>query len=338
MNKLYKVFKSWIRAIIIALILALVFRAFMFQSYSVSGTTMEKSLYSGDFIIVNKLDFGARLPITLISVPFFDNLFFELIQLPYWRIPGINEIENNDIIVYNYPKINDLPIDKKDKRISRCVGIPGDTLRVYHKTVYINNQEIDTIPTLQFVYRITTNGDAVNKEILEKYNINEGVIVANVGIYDFFLTKAIADSLLKEESIKYVRLLEDFFTKKSNDIFPGKLWNKDFFGSVIIPQKGTTVSLNSKNIQLYKRIIETYEKNKLIIQDNKIYINSSETDSYTFKMNYYFVMDDNRDNSKDSRNWGFLPEDHIIGKTWKIWFSIDKNKSETRWNRIGSKT
>ena len=104
---------------------------------------------------------------------------------------------------------------------------------------------------------------------------------------------------------------------------------------MIIPEKGTTINLNLENIKFYKRIIEQYEENSLNIENNKIIINGIETNSYTFQMNYYFVIDDSRDNSKDSRNWGFLPENHIIGTISFIWFSMDKNSNNIRWNRIG---
>src|SRR3989339_256581 len=195
MKKLKQSIKTWFKAIFIALILALIFRAFMFQSFSVTKTNMEKTLCVGDFVVINKLKIGPRSPITLLSVPFFDDIYFELIQLPYWRIMGYDEIKNNDIIVYNYPKINDFPIDKKEKRLSRCVALPGDTLKIYHKEVQINNHTNDTFATLQFAYRITTDGLPISKEFIDKFEVNEGVLVNEKGIYDFFLTQATADSL-----------------------------------------------------------------------------------------------------------------------------------------------
>lgn len=346
---MFKTIKSWIKALFWAFLIALIFRAFFVQSYIVTSSKMEKTLLDGDFVFVNKMIFGARLPITLVSFPFvgetlpFTSIksYFDLIQLPYLRLPGYSNINVNDLVVFNYPQITDKPIDNKETYIKRCVALPGDTLRIDNKTLYVNGKEEIPLNTYKYNYRVVTDGSKISADLLKKYGITEGGIVADIGVYDFAMTKETSEKLLLEKSIKHVRPLKVFPREKTEDAFPSSkfyLWNVDYFGPVVIPKKGVTVSLNSKNIELYKRIIDIYEDNNLYVDEIKdiVAINGKEVTSYTFKQDYYFVVDDNRDNAKDSRHWGFLPESHIVGVPSFIWFSIDRSEGfSIRWNRLG---
>jgi signal peptidase I len=280
---------------------------------------MEKTIVEDELVYINKTKFGIRFPITLLSVPFFSNLYSPLIQLPYFRIPKFSGINHNHLIAFNTPGLNDLPIDKKPILVKRCVGLPGDNLQIQNKKVFINQKEIENPVNIQHNYRITTNGcDSMlfTTETIRKYGITQINLVAEIGVYDLPLTKKNAQKLKTEPYIMNLRKKEVIKGNGFNTIFPQSgyfHWNKDYFGAVSIPKKGATVSLNHKNIYLYKKIIEIYESNFFEIKQNKIFINNSETQTYTFKKNYYFVLDDNRDNANDSRHWGFLPEDHIIG-------------------------
>lgn len=331
------IIKEWGLALLFALIVALSIKAFIARSFIVASSKMEKTIFDGDFIMVNKLIFGTRLPITLLSLPFTHAIYSNSVLLPYYRTPAISNIARNDIIVFNYPAKGNTPIDKKEPMVKRCIALPGDTITINDKNIFVNDRLTKGINNLQFNYRIVTNGQTINQLFLDKYNINEGGMVSEIGIYDFPLTKDKLDLIKKDGNIRYVSELKDFRSVKSDLIFPmGKnySYNKDNFGPLVIPFKGQKVLINTHTIDLYKDIIKDYEGNNLIIHNNEILINGIECTTYTIKHNYYFVLDDNRDNANDSRYWGFLPESHIIGKPSFIWFSFDKQRKKVRWNRI----
>ncbi len=331
---------DWTKAIAIAFILILVIRIIFIQSYIVQSSSMEKTLLPGDNIIVNKLKYGYRFPITLLTLPFNNNKYLNWIELPYLRFPSSSKIQHGDLIAFNYPYQTDVPIDKKDIYIKRCIGLPNDTIVCYEKEIMVNNKKIIENKNIQYNYRVTIRGSKLNKKFFDKYNITEGSLVANMGIYDLPLTKEQAMLLLNDHKIRYVRLLKKLKGDGSFLTFPHSRyynWNNDNFGPIIIPKKGNVIKINFKTIPLYKRIIENYEGNNLKIEKYRILINDRVQKTYTFKKNYYYVVDDNRDKAKDSRYWGFVPEDHIIGKASFVWLSIDKSEkwfNKIRWSKF----
>ncbi|MFH2142243.1 MAG: signal peptidase I [Bacteroidota bacterium] len=331
-----KPLKKWIKAVLFAFIIALFIRGFVTESHKFNTGNFGNTLQSGDYILINKLRFGARCPITLISLPFFKNIYSDIIQLPYFRLPGFDKLSPNDLIVFNSPEENDPPVDKKTLLIKRIAGCPGDTVFIDNKTVFINGQDNDTDKKhLLFKYRIITDGTEITDEQKNKYKLSEGEMIADMGIYDFSMNPNIYDSLLNEKNISNLRVLKDFQGENIWEIFPKcafHKWNKDYFGPVIIPYKGLNVQIDIKNVQLYKKIIDVYEENDFYTELDKVFINGQEASEYTIKKDYYFVLDDNRDYAKDSRYWGFLPEDHIIGTASLIWFNMDKWKIS--WNRV----
>ncbi len=336
-RKSNSIIKEWGKALVLALILAITVRNFVAQSFVVSSTKMEKTLLIGDYVLVNKTKFGARFPITLLSIPFANELYTQIIQLPYFRLPGFGNIENNDLVVLNYPALRNAPIDKRQTIIKRCVALPGDTLSIENKKVFVNTIKQPFPEKVQFSYRIVTNENEIDNTLLEKYDITEGGKVSDIGIYDFPLDENRAESILQESNIRYVSELKDFPGDNTTMAFPNSqlcIWNKDYFGPIIIPFAGQTIELNPVSYALYKDLIEIYENNTLIKKGLVFYVNGTASTNYTIKSNYYFVMDDNRDNAKDSRTWGFVPESHIIGNTSFIWFSFNKQKREIRWDRI----
>ncbi len=329
--------KEWGLALVLALVFALLVKGFVLDSYVVKSQRMEKTLLKGDYIFVNKLSTGARLPVTIVSVPFFGNIYSTIIQLPYMRLPGFSKVKINDIVVFNYPKTIDPPIDKKEVMVKRCVALPGDTVIIDNKKIIINNIELAEKPTMQFNYRVVTNGNLLDNSFLQKFNITEGGIVSDIGIYDFALTREIADTVLAQANVDFVRELKEFSGENSSLYFPSSLiynWNKDNFGPLFVPKKGSTIKLNHITFYLYRFIIEHYEGKKISKKNNVVFIDGKPTQKFTFEHNYYFMADDNRDNANDSRYWGFVPESHLIGKAGRVWLSVDKANNTVRWNRF----
>ena len=337
---------EWLKALFIAFLLLLFFRTIAFQTFTINNSTMEASLLPGDFVFVNKLTYGARTPITLLSIPFIGNSlpfgesksYFDFIQLPYFRISGFGDLTYNDLICFNYPKEDSIPIDKKTVLIKRCVGLPGDTLAVIDKKIFVNKRLIYDSEDCKFHYQIKSE-KPITTDFLEKYSINEGGISEFINTYDVFITKKQCSEIEKDSAIISLNLMKVRKGKQVTPYFPQESiynWSLDYFGPVIIPSKGLTISLNMENIDIYKTIIENYEENKLEIRNDSILLNDTLTNYYTFKLDYFFVMDDNRDNGKDSRYWGFLPENHIIGIASFVWFSLRRSNNSTsiRWNRI----
>ena len=297
------------------------------------------------------------------------------IHYPYRRIAGTGKVKNDDVVVFNFPEgdtvsvnlqesssyyelirlygrervwsdkrtfgdILTRPVDKRENYIKRCICIPGDSLKIIKGEVYINGKPQKVIPGLQYKYMITTNGTEINKSLLEKLDISRSEIEGSGSRFILSLTSEQAGKL---DGLKFIQAKERFiFPAEKSDpaLFPhdsNYAWNLDNFGPVYIPKKGVTINLSIANLPLYKRIIEVYEENKLQIKDEKIFINGVPVSTYTFKMDYYWMMGDNRYNSADSRYWGFVPEDHIVGKASFVWLSLDKNKSflsKIRWNRF----
>ncbi|MCI1780067.1 MAG: signal peptidase I [Bacteroidales bacterium] len=249
--------------------------------------------------------------------------------------------------IKNYGPIIVRPVDKLDNYVKRCVAIPGDTLKVVNAQVYINGRAEKHFPGQQSSYTIYTNGTAINSRILDHAGIDPGTIYFEYSIPGYAnvsLTQSEVKTLEKLDIVKEIREEISYPGDRDSDgaLFPAgysekRKWNVDNYGPLWIPRKGDTVSLNMDNLPVYYRIIATYEKNDLQVRDSRIFINGKETETYRFKQDYYFMMGDNRHNSLDSRYFGFVPEDHIVGTPVIIWFSSDKYKSfpsNIRWRRI----
>lgn len=237
------------------------------------------------------------------------------------------------------------PVDKRENYVKRCIALPGDKLSIVNKQVHINGQPVTNPKRIQYSYMVYhPTGMQLSQKKRKELNINEED-VQRVDQYTA-VYRLNADQVAKITKMGYtVQVLEDKAGEYDPSIFPHSpeyAWNKDHFGPLVIPAKGMTVAIDAKNIVLYEQIIRQYENNALQVRDGKVYINGQEAHSYTFKMNYYFMMGDNRHNSADSRFWGFVPEDHIVGKASVVWLSVDKfktwgDKGKIRWNRMFKK-
>lgn len=359
------VLQEWTDAIVFAVVAATLIRWLIMEAYTIPTPSMENSLLVGDFLFVSKFHYGTRTTTTPLQVPLtHQKIWFtetpsyvEWIKLPQYRLPGITEVKREDVVVFNIPprELNDgidYPVDLKTNYIKRCVGIPGDTLSVIDKQVHINGKPSPNPPEMQFSY-IVQSESVINERILDKYEIDDFKVVGNSDegvFYQMYISPAVAEELKKLNFIKNIQVavqnaMGQYTVRSKNDvegnIFPdaGKFkWNGDFFGPLVIPAKGMTVSINDSTLAMYGDAITLYDHNENAkIEEGKLLIDGQAVTEYTFKQNYYFMMGDNRHNSLDSRYWGFVPEDHIVGKAFFIWLSLDRNGSflnRIRWSRF----
>jgi len=222
------------------------------------------------------------------------------------------------------------PVDKRDNYIKRCVAIPGDTLQIIAGKVYINGQPQKEIPGLQYDYAVVTDGRRLNVKKLQQLGISQEDLQYGTGFLQVPLTREMVASLQKNKFVQRIEPLfreEDYF---DNKMFPHDdrfQWNLDYFGPIYLPKKGATIKITLDNLPLYERIIDYYEQNDLVVKDSIIVINGEPADTYTFTMDYYWMMGDNRHKSLDSRYWGYVPEDHVVGKPKFIWLSLNRDKT-----------
>ena len=353
-----------ISSLLFAVVVATIVHTYLIQPFTIPTSSLEKSLLVGDFLFVSKMNYGARVPMTTIALPMVhdsipltkNKSYLTYPQLPYMRLPGIQNIDRTDIVVFNWPvdtvfKFFDTskrraykPVDKKSNYVKRCVGIPGDNLSIKDGVIYIDGKllQLPERAKPQFSYKVAFDGKtAVNLEYLFKdLDITDPAFFTDDTKRDTLflsaLTEAGAQRLKNTPGITAV--VRQISKDVDNGVFPHiNKWNRDNYGPIYIPEKGKTVPLTTETIPFYKAIISDYENNDLKINGSEIRINGQIATSYTFGQNYYWMMGDNRHNSEDSRYWGFVPENHIVGKPVFIWLSIDPNGkglNKIRWDRV----
>lgn len=356
--------ETMISALLFAIVFASSIHTYLIQPFTIPTPSMERTLLVGDFMFVSKVHYGLRIPITPIGIPFTHNTlpilniksYVDRVRLPYMRLPAIDSIKRNDIVVFNFPTdlIHTSP-DRKDNYIKRCVALPGDIVKIQDGTLIINGKP-EQLPEnfeKQYSYIVKTSKMPLNLGYLRNEMgvkdiqiFEEGQILDSGDMtyaYQIMLTQAHAEDIKSFENV--ISVQKNIFPKTFGEdtIFPeGSKWNRDSYGPLRIPKKGDHIKLNEVNIEIYRDIITRYEENTLAEKEGLFYINSQETSGYTIGKDYYFMMGDNRHNSLDSRYFGFVPEDHIVGKPVFTWFSIDWDRNNPmnilkwkfRWNRI----
>ncbi len=359
--------REWGEALLVAGVAAMIIRIFLIEAFMIPTPSMERSLMVGDFLFVSKVNYGARLPMAPLSLPFMHNSVlwsdvpsFINVSLPYYRLPGLGRVERGDVIVFNFPAEDILPNrpalgpleipSVKENYIKRCIAIPGDTIAVVNGDPVVNGELQPKLPTMADQYVARTTGEAFNPKALERLGLRKPYVglgayrpgndhaelTSEEGTYYSMMVPAATVEALKQfDNVKQIeRLIDSVGTSRVNT-YPGDVklfpWNNDQFGPLWVPKRGASIPLNPRNVALYKRCIETYEGHRLTESNGAYTLDGSPATEYTFAMDYYFVMGDNRHNSQDGRVWGFVPEDHLVGKPLFVLFSFD---GRLRWDRF----
>jgi signal peptidase I len=373
---------EWIDALVLGVIVAALIRIFFVEAYSIPTSSMERSLMVGDYLFVSKVAYGPKLPNTPLSFPFAHHTmpftrkvpsYLEWIKMPFKRLNGISYVKKNDVIVFNFPEGDTVvvqypdqsyyalvrqygrefiheefdlirrPVDKRENYIKRCVGVPGDEIRISGGKLFVNGIHNNESDQLQHDYFVQTDGSVIEDEKFNELGLSVSDTKYNEGrsLYEIPLTASLTGRVNGLPNVISVDRFENRNPYSGiHTIFPyhrNFSWNEDNYGPLVVPGKDTEVELSLDNLPLYHRIITLYEGNDLEIRENKIFINGELTNSYRFGMDYYFVLGDNRHNSADSRFWGFVPEDHVVGKAVMIWLSLDyerKFPKNIRWDRM----
>ncbi len=419
---------SWVDAIVFALIGVYFLTQFFFQNFVIPSSSLEKTLLTGDYLLVSKLAYGPRIPQTPLTMPMTQHTLpiincKSYLEYPHWdyrRVKGLGNVEVNDIVVFNYPagdtvalaqqnqdyyrlayqigdqllgtqtadttsifpqtivipatasllpetsyeeqqriynnvyaagaaymrqhpeefgEITSRPTDRRENYVKRCVGLPGQTLQIKNDTVYLDGKPNPEPENVQYAYEVTFKQDLPD-ELKRELGITEEDLYAqrNGNTVWMPLTHKVRKQLEARKDIvaSIARAVPD-----AGWLYPqnmAKDWTTANYGPLWIPKKGETLRLTLANLPIYERPIRVYEGNSLEVRGGKIFINGKATDSYTFKLDYYWMQGDNRDNSADSRFWGFVPEDHIVGKPLFIWISLDPDyglfDGKMRWSRF----
>ena len=284
--------------------------------------------------------------------------YSERLKMPYKRLSGFSRVKRNDVIVFNFPEGDTMvvqypgqnyyslvrqygreyilaefdvithPLDKRENYVKMCIALPGDTLQIFNGEIRVNGKAKAPLPLQKFKYYVSTTGEPVPDELLDSLKILKSAVTykpVNSLHVLYFAAENVEylKSYAKVRSIK--KYAEPTLSFQNQEIFPHSnnyRWTGDNFGPLIVPARGDSISVTSLNLPIYQRIIDVYEENDLKLIDGDTYLNGELASSYVFQMDYYFVMGDNHHNSADSRYWGFVPEDHLLGKAVIVWFSI----------------
>lgn len=350
---------EWRNAAVFAIVVATLFRWSLAEAFVIPTGSMENSLLIGDHILVSKIHYGPRTPQTPLQIPLTHQKiwgteitsYLDWIQLPTYRLPGLRGVERGESVVFNVPKDlldpTERPMDLMTYLVKRCVAVAGDELEIKGNQVIVNGKASDNPTGMKFQYDIAT-AYPLQIQHLEAIGLDGddywflGYTNENKSVYRMLLTENQRQLITKAPYLQSIQASAK--SQGGLPLFPaGKdgLWSMSDYGKLKVPQAGMTIRIDGESLDFYGELIEKYEGNTQVrIGAGKLEIDGKVIESYTFKQNYYFMMGDSRDNSIDSRYWGFVPEDHLVGKPVLIWWSKNehgKGLQKIRWERIFSR-
>jgi signal peptidase I len=403
--------RDWGEAILWAVVVASVFRTYMFETFTIPTGSMEGSMLVGDYLVVNKFTYGPKVPQTPFSMPLVHNTipktmtssYTSWFSLPYNRLPGFRDVDRGDAVVFSFPPgdtimvdqqlaghdyygllrreamnlsrvtpqqfsenpelylekarkraekkygLRERPIDKKEHYVKRCMGLPGETLEIIDRQVHIDGEAIENPEHLQFEYLVEFSSQMKAQKAMKLLDLTNQDLGQTQGSPNGFkiiiaLTNTEEEILSGSGLSSSIELMSTEHRKGTLEVFPNSYseefneWTPDNMGPIYIPTAGETIELNERTIPLYRRIISVYDDNDYVETEEGVKINGVLATSYTFKQDYYWMMGDNRHRSADSRMWGFVPEDHLVGRASVVWFSkqnkAQHGESKIRWNRM----
>ncbi len=323
--------KPWLIVVVVALLAALGIRLFVAEAFRIPTASMERSLLVGDFLLVSKLHYGPRTPVTL-GLPFTDQ-YLRGVTLPFVRLPGFSHVEHGDVVVFNLPTETG-PLDRRTHFIKRVVGLPGDTVALVHKVVQVNGEALPLGAGIQQDWLVALD-PAVPFSLgaFHEAGVTMPAAREGEGMWRVRMTLAEAETVAAWPA---VRDLRPAVSERVDMLFPfGLRQTLDDYGPVAVPKRGQTVRLDATTWPVVRDVVERYEGHTARrFADGRYEINGALTDAYTFEQDYYFVLGDNRDDSSDSRRWGFVPRSHLVGKAMLVYFSWDAQSGRPRLDRL----
>lgn len=328
--------KTWGRALAYALVITTLLHFFVVQPFVVPTPSMARTVIPGDYILVSKVHYGPRTPSTL-GLPF-AGAFLPGIELPSVRLPGFTEPQRGDVAVFNLPA-EDGPVDRRTPYLKRLIGMPGDTLAIRDKVVYLNGEAQPAPPSAQQRWRVTMTGTQLwlSPKQLQALGAGTSFGTRHTGTFEVSATRPVADRIAALPEVKSVSPAVITRAERFREsLFPHGFGNTtDSFHPIAVPQAGDVVSLTPETLPAYRTLIEHHEGHEVHVRGETVYVDGHPARTYTVQHDYYFAMGDNRDNSLDSRFWGFVPKNHLVGKAVWTFFSWDEEADAPRLSRFG---
>ncbi len=310
---------------------AVFFRGCIAEPFRIPTASMARTLLAGDYVLVTKYEYGARLPIT-VGVPLTD-VYWHRVELPYVRLPGLRPPRRGDVAVFNYP-LGAAPVDRRQPYVKRLVGLPGDTVALVRKTLVVNSVPVALPPRAQqrWMARLRPS-QPVPRAALEKLNLKP--LGIRRGAFLFDAPAALADSVRAWPGVASVARYVQPRAALRPLLFPGTTqYTRDDFGPLRVPRRGDTLALDTQTWPLYRDLLRRYERRRVVEQAGAFTVDGRPATYIVVGQDYFFTLGDNRDNSEDSRTWGFVPADHLIGRAWLVYYSWDDVARRVRGSRV----